>query len=285
MSKFVLTLTNNINDIDLYFDIIDTPIAAKWAAEIDKKYPLYETERFKGWPNDGKDYAYYLENLSAQVRIVNNYRQSAIDLPDSEIAQNDLNHLHKFFEDLRGPINEGTEFYNNAPEEVKQAVDRFNVFIHEFEHYQRHKLYPEMVCTYSDRPRHELDSNDYEHFTFKWEFGCVYINYCEVGKPLLDVFKDQDSIVGDDNIRPLEYYSADFTIKFGPATPEIIYEQKLKAFNQWFANQGREFDHLSLGLIPVAKINLIDSGLDGLSELEIVTRLSDYLKVKETCIK
>lgn len=280
MSKFILTLVNNLN---LVFDVNDTNIAQRWANEIKQDYSLYETTRFKSWPNDGKDFEYYKVTLSKQVEIVNTYSHI---IENTKIeSQADLNYLHKFFEDLRGPITTGTEFFNTAPTQVQSAIELFNVLIHECEHMVRNSNYPELVVTYKDRPRFNLLESDYEYFTFKWEFGCVYINYCEVGKPLLDIFKDQDTFIGDTNVKPLEYYSADFTIKFGPSTTDEIYNHRLEQFNKWYSSYPLKFNHLSLGMIPVAKINLKDSGFDGISQCEIIQIISRHLEVEKTCIK
>lgn len=280
MSKFVLTL---VDSLDLVFDVLDTSIAQRWAKEIEQDYPLYETERFKSWPNDGKDLEYYRQQLTQQVAVVNNY-QPVIAVTEIR-SQDDLNYLHKFFENLRGSVTAGTEFFNNAPREVQLAIERFNILIHECEHITRHANNPELVVTYQHRPRHELLAGDYQHFTFKWEFGMVYINYCEVGKPLLDVFKDADEHVGDDNVRPLKFYSADFAIKFGASIPDNVYEYRLSKFNEWYEQYPLKFEQRALGLIPVARLNIADSGFQGLNESEIVLAISKHLRVKHTCIK
>jgi hypothetical protein len=284
MRQFLLTLGDKQSKT-VVFDVLSTSIANRWADEIAKDYPLYEQDRFKGWPESPRTEAYYYYQLKEQVSIVNNYRANLIPSILHMFTQDTLNILHKHFEDLRGSIDAGTEFYNNAPDHVKSAVDKFNVLIHELEHYMRHFGYPELVGTYKDRPRIELLPEDYKQFTFKWKFGYVYINYCEVGKPLLDVFKDNDHLVGHDNIRPLTYYSADFTIKFGPDTTEEVYQTRLTQFNEWYAKQNFNFDQLSLGMIPVAKLNLKDSNLLGISSDGIISLLSQYQNIKSTCLK
>ena len=129
-------------------------------------------------------------------------------------------------------------------------------------------------------------------FRSKWQFGTVYINYCEVGKPLLDVFKDDDEIVGDENIRPLRYYSADFQIKFGPDTLDEVYTDRETQFWKWFEQRENYFasiglfktNNLSLGLIPVASLNIERSGFNNLTKVEIVNTLSKYTRIKSTCI-
>ena len=281
MKQFVITLGQTSNHT-LVFDLLDTDIANRWAKEIGKDYPLYETNRFKGWPNSTRSYP---KELQEQIDIVNAYKSNTI--PNITVVdQESLNILHKHFEDLRGDINVGTEFYNSAPSDVRSAVDKFNVVIHEYEHHLRHSMYPEIVGTYKNRIRYGLIDDDYELFTFKWKFGYVYINYCEVGKPILDVFKDQDDHVGINNIKPLNYYSADFVIKFGPDTPDTVYEQRSQALHKWIIEKGlNKFDYLSLGLIPVAKLNYADSGLADLSQQDIVRLLSQYQWIQSTCIR
>jgi len=282
---FELTLENNSSSKTILFDIIDNSISQRWAEEILANYPLYEVDRFKGWPNSNKDLNYYINNLNNNISIVNDYSVNKLPIITNILDQANLNYLHKFFEDLRGELSQGTLFYNSAPLHVKDAINSFNILIHECEHLMRDSTQPTIVGTFKDRPRHQLLIEDYSHFTFKWSFGTVYINYCEVGKPLLDVFKDND--VNTDNVRPLRHYSADFMIKFGNDTSEDDYQLRLTKFNEWFNNQSYTFDtnQLSVGLIPVAQLNKEKSGFANYSNIEIINSLSTFNKIKTVCIK
>jgi len=281
MNKFILCLEDDNDKIELEFDILKNDIANRWALEISKNYPLYEIDRFQGWPDDGKDLNYYMSALEEQIKIVNNYYPNTIidNFKSNNLYKNNdkFNYLHKFFEDLRGPADEGTLFYNNAPYIVKNAIDKFNILIHECEHITSNFSYPSIIGTYKNRPRYKLLKEDYDKFTFQWKFGYVYINYCEVGKPLLDVFKDQDIFIGKNNVRPLNYYSADWLIKFDPDVSDDFYNFRLKNFYSWYNNQDYDFDHLCLGLIPVAKLSNNDT--------DIINTISKYKRIKSTCIK
>lgn len=269
--KFILTITNDIEDKDLVFNVYDTDIAQRWASEIGKQYPLFETDRFQGWPNSYKNLSYYFSELQKQIDIVNAYKGDTITSNISS-DQDTLNYLHKFFEDLRGEIDTGTIFYNNSPDHVKEAINQFNVLIHETEHLIRSSTTPTIVGTFCDRPRIPLEEKDYDLFTIKWKYGEVYINYCEVGKPLLDVFKDNDSHIGEDNIRPQEYYSADFMIKFGTEFPDEYHKKRLLDFNNWYKEQGFNFKHISLGMIPVA---ILEQG----------EPYAGYIRIKSVCLR
>lgn len=271
MSKLIVTLTNGSEDKDLVFNIHNTDIASRWMAEVEKNYPLYETERFQGWPQSNKDLDYYKSEILKQINIVNEYKPNTIHGFEKISDQDVLNYLHKFFEDLRGSADQGSEFYKNAPQNVKQAIDMFNVLIHECEHTMRNSDSPTVIVTFGGRERFRLNEEDYNEFTFKWKYGEVYINYCEVGKPLLDVFKDEDEHVGDDNVRPQSYYSADFMIKFGVSTPDVLYNARLGMINEWYKKQNYNFKHLSLGMIPVAS-------------LESGKPYPHFTKVKSVCV-
>lgn len=253
MSKLVVTITNGVEDKDLVFNIHNTIIAQKWQKEVEKNYPILERNRFQGWPNSEKTIEWYRCELKKRIDTVNNYRQNTIQSTSIQ-DQESLNYLHKFFEELRGTTNAGTDFYNNAPQEVKDAVDQFNMLIHECEHQMRDSDSPMLVVTFEGKERLELADDDYEHFTFKWKYGSVYISYCEVGKPLLDIFKDKDTHVGEDAVKPQSLYSADFVIKFGIDVPDAYHNQRLKMFNEWYSSQPYNYKHTSLGMIPVASL-------------------------------
>lgn len=272
MSKLLVTLTNGQEDKTLVFNVHDTDIAQRWANEVRCNYDLYETNRFQGWPDSHKDLEYYKNELLKQVDIINEYIPGTIHGVEDVESQDILNYLHKFFEDLLGDSDEGTEFYRSAPEQVRAAINLFNVLIHECEHYMRSPNSPTIVVTFENSPRLKLTDDDHKLFTFKWKYGEVYVNYCEVGKPLLDVFKDKDDHVGEENIRPQTYFSADFMIKFGVSIPDIFYNHRLSLFNEWYTQQAYNFKHRSLGMIPVAS-------------LESGAAYPNYTTVKSVCIK
>jgi hypothetical protein len=273
LRTFDLTLGNVLNKKTLKFDILSSSIAQRWAAEINKKYPFYENDRFTNWPSNTKSESYYEAMLLLHINVIKDYGYN-IDITNLNF-QNALNALHKHFEDLRGHVDYPSEWYKTAPRKVKNSVDKLNLYIHEYENLLEEKKQnfrnPTIVCTFEDRPKYKLEESDYQHFTHRWEHGTVYINYCEVGKPLLDVFKDNDHHVGKDAIRPQSTWSADFMIKFGPTVPESVAAQKDKDFLKWYNENNFDFKQKSLGYIPVAKIN---SSVD-ISKLKKFDKVAD----------
>tara|TARA_R110000868_G_scaffold102091_1_gene281092 strand:+ start:30670 stop:31503 length:834 start_codon:yes stop_codon:yes gene_type:complete len=259
LRTFELTIGNNNNDYNLQFNIFKTDIAQLWANEILQNYPIYESDRFTNWPNNVKTASYYEYYLKHYIDIIVNHGHPI--LLDRLNFQDALNKLHKHFEDIRGHVDFPSQWYNTAPAKVKESVDKLNILIHEYENFLEEEKQtfrnPTIVCTFKDRPKYDLQDNHYKHFTHKWEYGTVYINYCEVGKPLLDVFKDQDTHA--EAIRPQSTWSADFMIKFGPTVPNKFYKTKDAEFWKWYKDKNFDFKNPAIGMIPVAHIkNNID---------------------------
>lgn len=279
MSKIILSLSNDSGGRDIVFSVKDTNIARKWQEQIAQGYPIFEDWRFTGWPNSKWTAESYIVEINKCVDLVNDY------MPDTITGSNDPNHLHKFFEVLRGPLESPTQWYLDAPVPVQQAVNDFNILIHNYEKLIQSKhLSPTITCTFKC-PRYELDEDDYQHFTYHWKFGTIYINYCEVGKHLLELYGDNDNVVGEDNIRPLRYYSADFKLKFFTDVSVEEFNKWETKFKAWLAENKPLFEklgfkHLSLGLIPVATLDYDANGFCGLSQEEIINQLHTYTNVR-----
>jgi len=246
---FNLILTNGNEDVSIPFVVRDTAIANKWFEELCQHYDLFETDRFTNWGTHN-----LIPELNECITRINQhgvYIDRYISSASTDI-QGDLNYLHKFFEDLRGDVNTGTEWFNNAPKDIQESVERFNILIHKLEAELRTKNHPTVVVTFKNRPIVYLTNEDMKYFTFRWTHGTVYINYCQVGKTVLDVFKDKDSIA--EGVRPQEYYSADFMVKFGPTIPYWQYILRKIYINFWLTRQKFDFKHNNLGMIPVADL-------------------------------
>jgi hypothetical protein len=260
---FKVVLTNGSEDAAIEFSLRNTDIARKWYAELRKNYDLYEKNRLTNWNTQS-----IIKELNNAIDIINEY-DSIIDMKVSlKTNQKDLNYLHKFFENLRGEVNVSTDWYKAAPQHIRQTLDKFNILIHQLEEQIRSPNYPTLVVTFKDRPNFELTEEDQRYFTFNWNKGTVYINYCHVGKTVLDVFNDRDEIA---SIRPQTHYSADFMVKFGPSTLYPVFIFKKLIIKAWLLLQNFSFKYPNIGYIPVA---------DMVGEFDI-EKFRKYNEVKE----
>jgi hypothetical protein len=266
MTHFYIEFKNQEETLTLKFETHSHATAKKWYQELveqlQRNSNLKENNRLYHFPNN----TWSLENIVSELKnradIINAYEFyiPEADQIDVAIDQTLLNILHKYFEEMRGGILSPGEYYTNAPWDVKQAIEDYNVLIHRTEDkLNAVQARPRMVLTFHERQRYELIDEDYDNFSLDIQFGEVYVNYCEVGKPLWDVFKDRDQVVGDQNIRPLKWYSADMMVYFMDAT----YRRKIEDFWKWWDDNNEFLSNLgfikhdkklSLGHIPVAKL-------------------------------
>lgn len=168
--------------------------------------------------------------------------------------QQQLNDLHKLFETYRGRIDNPPDFFRKTSSEDQKRLERMNVLIHQLEGVNDS---PRFVVTFEHAPRFDLKEEDYQYFKTTMEYGEVYINYCDTGRELIEAFQAQDNVVGEENLRPLRYYSSDFRVYLPTGTASLLEEKDRDAFNQFLLDKGfRVGDpRNSLGRIPVAYID------------------------------
>lgn len=262
MNRFYLEFQNDTCTSNLEFEVYDTPIANKWYQELSYIIGLgsniREPERMYGFNNSNWNEQYIIDKINQAIIKINEWRP-IIDIQATSNASNDLcNRLHKFFEMMRGGALTPSEIYLAAPNDIKKTIEDYNVWIHTLEDFLRFNK-PRLVVTFDNFRRHMLADDDYNYFSLDTKFGEVYVNYCEVGKTLFDVFEDQDDIVGDDNIRPLKYYSAEMSIYFFNSSLTTIMPQ----FWDWWDKNILHLESLgfvkndkklAIGKIPVAKL-------------------------------
>lgn len=267
MSMFSLIFKSLDNtEFILDFEVYDTDIAARWFATLVQQCainPLIkEPDRIYNLPNTGLDLEYIANEINDCIEVINSEREYINIRAEKNMDQIRLNQLHLFFEQLRGGVLSPGEYFINANQQQKIALERYNVMIHRAESFKNGSTHTRLVSTFINNSRYPLLDSDYNYFTMVRKFGEVYINYCEVGKPLYDVFKDNDLVVTDQNIRPLRYYSPAFHITFHERSQYNVDKFMLK-FNQWWDNNNEKLLSLgftkndpknAIGLIPVAKL-------------------------------
>lgn len=289
--------------LSLFFDLHPSPVAEKYYSclreVVAKGEEIAFPDRTYNFLNDPRDAAWIAAELNKQIDIINAYKPNVIPMrAQSDMGQSLMNDLHVFFEKLRGGILRPSLFYLRAPKGVRRALESYNLLIHRYEDHIKSKHhsstgkppYTKVIVEFANRSRYKLADEDYKYFTTQVQFGTWNINYCEVGKSLLDVYFDNDSVVGDQNIRPLKYLSADGMIEFSQSMSIADNESMLSDFYHWWDLKA---DHLldlgfkkfnpknSIGWIPVATLNRQDARIHGLSDDEVRQLMSPYIKILE----
>jgi hypothetical protein len=282
MKFYVEFLNSDTNDsYKINFAVYDTDISKRWYTELKKKCNesqlVYEPDRIYDFSRTRWNEQKIVDELNICIDLINKNEIVIKEKAHILMDQSLLNVLHNYFEVLRGGVITPGEFWVSADYEQRYSLERYNVLIHRMESILVHKdqLCPRVVCTFYGYERKDLILEDYDYFKTSLLAGEVYINYCEVGKPLYDVFRDGDEIVGDDNIRPLRYYSPDFgfhlvDIKFSDMT-EWWKENKQKLETLGFYENDKKN---AIGSIPVARVTSEKTMEEIITDLELFDKIN-----------
>ena len=283
----VVFLNSEFNEFRLTYNVYDSDIAIKWfeclahqVLNVDNT--SVEPDRMYNFPDGVWTEEKLVNELNACITTINKRNEVILHTAYVGMPQEQLNSLHHYFENLRGGTASPADFWLSADSEEQVALERYNVIIHRAENFYHNQnagsYFPRLVFRFKDRKRYELSDDDYQHFTLNRQFGEIYINYCEVGKPLYDVYKDDDDIVGEDNIRPLKWYSPDFTAYFHDRRTESV-NRFLQGMDEWWDRNDNYLSALgftkgdpknAIGNIPVG---MLDTEL---SRDEVINSLVEF---------
>lgn len=270
MSKLEITLANSTGaKYTLFFNILDTEIASKWLVELQKTLDLGthldDSERLYGFNGSKYTVEYCIDTLNEFVDTINRYQPVCEKHVNYNYTQDDLNYLHNIFERYHGlyDAQDSNDFYSNAPKDVQYALGQLNIYIHRLESINS---YARFVCTFSSdgRPRIPFAPADYKHFTMQEVWGGLYINYCEIGKTLVDMYRDNDKHIGNEAFIPQQYFKSDFNVKFTHHTPKEYAELEQNVINYYEKNLEKfvalgHFDpKFALGSIQVGQLSFPD---------------------------
>lgn len=229
--------------LTLQFQLLDNPFTPLWLERMSARgdYPLDHPDRFYGFNTREEEIKRAEFYIRRQIEIINSY-QSIIDRPFTNYNDQDcLNYLHNIFERYHGQLDQQyTDFWNSAPQSVKQALAELNLAVHRCETVQR-GLHPRFVCTWYGMPKtlHLPVEHMLKYGTMSTFFGTVYLNYCEIGKTLEDMTADKDTYMADEMFKPYDFYSADFVVKFWNDSVEEV-KDKLERMREYY-NTHKDF--------------------------------------------
>ena len=270
--KFLTVTYANPNDhsdeYELVYQIRNHSVAKTWAKLVDicsKKYPIDDPGRFVGFGDRDTQISLALSKINSSIDTINSHRPIIEKRLTNINDQDTLNYLHHIFEVYHGLLDtQDTDFWNNAPANVHQALGDLNTQVHECELIGRSSdLHPGHNVTWYSLPKKiKLTDDEYDLFELGYNYGSVYLSYAEIGKPLLDLSIDRDNYISDEAFRPFRHISSDFFVAFYTDKREDINVKLVnlkKYYDQhhlFFEEQGLPWGHAHLkpGYIPVADL-------------------------------
>lgn len=284
-TKIHVCLINNESEtLELVYQLKDLPVAKRWVATLDHNLNKPDKctihDRFVGF---GRTISLVSNEIRQAIQIIEAYKPGSISLDlNEDFTQDSLNQLHRHFEDLMGSVENISPFYIQAPPHVKRAIADINIKGHELESLNNNNDYKQIYVELLNIDRELLEPQDSKHFSLKLEFGDMFLHYAQLGKQLLDVYRDKDVHVSAENIRPLKYISGEFDLQF---TDDQDMEQYSHFFSWLRKNKiDPEDPSLQLGWLVIGKMDLTLKPFAGLSHKEITTLISQFPKVTSISI-
>lgn len=234
----------------------------------------------------GPEYPYVKEKVGVAPAI---YFEKTLGY---RIKHGVMNRLHNHFEKLQGTAWQLSQYYILADYETKYAIRQLNTICHEIENLvlSQHKIQtmpewirPSQITTFLHAERYDLSKAHKEvcyQNGYDRKFGEVYMHWTQVGKTLLEVFRDEHApnlIVGNDPtdisintgtvceaITALKYYSGEFDVEWGN---DIVHgnhefhDHFTANFYNWLNqnNIDRSNLDLCLGYFPIGSITIEES--------------------------
>ncbi|MBL96225.1 MAG: hypothetical protein CMF52_00250 [Legionellales bacterium] len=299
-------------------------IAALEQDVLQKNLHLDKNFCFHGFPNTQRNLKFLCNELNRHVYTIN---QSDLDytieewfapdvvrfgseypvgrLTDNpvykglQLKHDVMNVLHNHFEVLEGTVENPSKYIKDMTVQVRYAVRQLNLICHEIETLvmsQRkavqdpHWVRPSQITQFNRTPRHLLTDEHRQGFIdncYDRELGGVYMHWCQIGKTLMEVYRDEGAPELTDTvceaITHLKYYSGEFDVEWGndvTFAKSPWHQADVINFNMWLVeNNFNPFDtSLSSGYLKLGDVDLLNS-FGTTDAQEIWKQLGDYLDI------
>ena len=259
---------------ELEFHVRRDPTAQKWAATIAQaasESELHERDRFYSFPGHANA---NLENVIARMREVQerlSQLHPEVVWPEWNVPEADLDRVQSAVNELHTRFAHTFLVTHQMTDASRPLWLEFNILIHRAESVMqsarslREHGIPNarVVFTWQNNFAAELSDEDYHKFEISCEFGTCYVNYCQTGRHILELFWAKDDLIPDEHVLPLRKLSADTWIWFGPTFGDHWCTTTRDAVKAWFMERREKFARLDLywgdprlavGQIPVADL-------------------------------
>ena len=189
-----------------------------------------------------------------------------------------MNALHNHFEILEGTLENPSPYGQSAPSDIRKAIGDLNHLCHEIESLvlsqRKEKVNPEwirpsQITTFDHRQRYKLTDEHRQGFLtngYDREFGHAYMHWTQIGKTLIEVFRDEDAPDLDEAtceaITHLQYYSGEFDVEWAK---DVVrnkdcpwHDEEQLEFENWLLKHGYDprDPQLSLGYLHIGQVDL-----------------------------
>jgi hypothetical protein len=254
-------------EVSISFELFDLPLAKRWAEmlreALQRPHVLEKNSSFIGFIHGLRNRDFLANQLNEACERIRQYRGDSPwhvpysipqICPSEQIPLELLNEFHHHFETLMGGTFSVSDYYRNAPAEIRNAIRLINYTVHELESVERSwlsyssskKIYPYSVVEFLEKEivRRDLADEDYSLFSLANVFGDLQIAYCQTGKTPYEAWRDRDENIFAKNINGVQFYSANFLIRWGHSSdPNKQQKNIVEPFRQWLMEKGADLRH------------------------------------------
>ena len=225
--------------------------------------------------------------------------------PGLRLKHDACNLLHRYFEELQGTAWQISEYYKQADNDTKYAIRQLNNICHEIESWvlsyrksivEPKWVRPSQITTFLNAPRYDLHEEDFElfkHNRYDRELGGVYLHWSQVGKTLVEVYRDEHAPKMTEalcsEINHQKYYSGEFDIEWGDNITEATHDfkkQEMEGFRTWLKENDYDWEDpkLALGYIKIGQVDL-ETSFQNRPFASIYEVMKDNLNIKNITIR
>ena len=277
--------------LTVHIDVADNSLSRKWLAALNDiiraGLHLEKNYCWLGWTESARTAEYLCTQINRSIMAINSssldyriqdfFSPATVIQKDLDINHDQMNLLHRYFEDLQGTAGAMSPHYDRADAETRWHIRQLNLLCHELEclvlsmrkvqqapEWRR----PSQLMCWLQAPRFELDEQDLELFgieTINRKLGGVYVGVNKaVGKHHWEVFQDEgrDSRIGElvtTSLKAQTQAAGDFDIEWARDPGAYPWQiQQLAEFREWLAGNGFDPDDptLTIGHPQVGQVDL-----------------------------
>ena len=277
--------------LTVHIDVADNSLSRKWLAALNDiiraGLHLEKNYCWLGWTESARTAEYLCTQINRSIMAINSssldyriqdfFSPATVIQKDLDINHDQMNLVHRYFEDLQGTAGAMSPHYDRADAETRWHIRQLNLLCHELEclvlsmrkvqqapEWRR----PSQLMCWLQAPRFELDEQDLELFgieTINRKLGGVYVGVNKaVGKHHWEVFQDEgrDSRIGElvtTSLKAQTQAAGDFDIEWARDPGAYPWQiQQLAEFREWLAGNGFDPDDptLTIGHPQVGQVDL-----------------------------
>jgi hypothetical protein len=302
--------------LEIFLDLLPIPLAKRWVqslkSALQRNHILEKHTSFLGFLGGSRDKTFLSTQINGFAEEISNYLsnepwnkpyviKTRADLQKIDLKI--LNDFHHHFEILMGSTFQLSPYYENASPKIRHAITQLNYLVHELEAYHRseinfsknQKTYPFSLINFLEKDVHRfpLEEEDYKNFSLKNAFGDVQIAYCQLGKTPYEAWRDDDENIFDENINGIQFYSANFNIRWGHSSDQTTQEKTIiEPFYQWLTQKGVDASNEKffldkngkkhgLGFLTIGKVNTDILGTKDVNQIQdLISKHCDIFKIR-----